>query len=212
MQRYGLARCEGILLRYLSDAFHVLDRTIPPEFFDERLDDIVWWLGWLVRSIDSSLFDEWSGEGDRASSADRAAPVAEDAVVADRRGMTLLVRNALFARVRLAALDKADELGALDAEWGWPEARWQQALDAFYDEHEEILIDAHARSATYLEIDESPARTDHRWRVRQIFLDSDADLDFRIEAEVDLDASQVEGEAVFASYRVGFVEDLGWDK
>ena len=58
IQRYGLARCEGILLRYLADAYRVLDRTIPPDFFDERLDDIVCWLGWLVRAIDSSLFDE----------------------------------------------------------------------------------------------------------------------------------------------------------
>ena len=208
VQRYGLARCEGILLRYLSDAYHVLDRTIPPEFFDERLDDIVWWLGWLVRSIDSSLFDEWAGNDDVAASADMAAPTAEDTVVADRRGMTLLVRNALFARVRLAALDKVAELGALDAEWGWPEARWRELLDGFYDEHEAILIDAHARSATYLDIDETPERSDHVWHVRQIFLDSDGDLDFRIEADLNLDASQEEGEAIFDNYRVGFVEDL----
>ncbi len=208
VQRYGLARCEGILLRYLSDAYHVLDRTIPPEFFDERLDDIVWWLGWLVRSIDSSLFDEWAGNDEGPGSADMAAPVAEDVVVVDRRGMTLFVRNALFARVRLAALDKVGELGALDAEWGWTEARWQDVLDAFYEEHEEILIDAHARSATYLDIDETPERSEHRWHVRQIFLDSDGDLDFRIEADVDLDASQEEGEAIFDNYRVGFVEDL----
>ena len=208
VQRYGLARCEGILLRYLSDAYHVLDRTVPPEYFDERLDDIVCWLGWLVRSIDSSLFDEWSGEGDRGGAQDAAAPTAADAVVADRRAVTLLVRNALFARVRLAALEKTDELGALDADWGWPEARWREVLDAFYEEHDEVLIDAHARSATYLDIDESPEASDHVWHVRQIFLDSDSDLDFRIAADLDLDATQEEGQAIFTNYRVGFVEDL----
>lgn len=207
IQRYGLSRCEGILLRYLSDAYHVLDRTIPPDAFDERLDDIVWWLGWLVQSIDSSLFDEWAGN-DEAGSQDAAAPVAEEAVVADRRAVTLLVRNALFARVRLAALEKTEELGALDADWGFPEPRWREALDGFFAEHEEILIDADARSAAYLDIDESPERSEHVWHVRQIFLDSDADLDFRIEADLDLDASQEEGQAVFKNYRVGFVEDL----
>ncbi|MBQ3328999.1 MAG: DUF3516 domain-containing protein [Eggerthellaceae bacterium] len=207
VQRYGLARCEGILLRYLSDAYHVLDRTVPPDAFDERLDDIVCWLGWLVRSIDSSLFDEWAGN-DEAGTEDAAAPTAEDAVVADRRGVTLLVRNALFARVRLAALGKVEELGALDADWGWPAARWQETLEAFLEEHEEIIIDADARSARFLEIDESPERPEHVWRVRQIFLDSDSDLDFRIEADLDLDATQEEGQAVFKNYRVGFVEDL----
>jgi len=207
VQRYGLARCEGILLRYLSDAYHVLDRTVPPDAFDERLDDITCWLGWLVRSIDSSLFDEWAGNDDEGS-LDAAAPGEEDAVVADRRAVTLLVRNALFARVRLAALGKVEELGALDGDWGFSQARWQAVLDEFYAEHEEILLNGDARSAAYLDIDESPERDEHRWHVRQIFLDSDGDLDFRIEAELDLDATQEEGQAVFASYRVGVVEDL----
>ena len=81
-------------------------------------------------------------------------------------------------------------------------------LDEFYAEHEEILLNGDARSAAYLDIDESPERDEHRWHVRQIFLDSDGDLDFRIEAELDLDATQEEGQAVFASYRVGVVEDL----
>ena len=208
IQRYGLARCEGILLRYLADAYRVLDRTIPPDFFDERLDDIVCWLGWLVRAIDSSLFDEWAGI-EYSDDVDAAAPADPDVVVADRRAVTLLVRNALFARVRLAALNRADELGSLDAEWDWPEARWRQVLDDFYADHEELLVDAAARSARYFQIDESAERTERVWHVRQILLDADEDLDYRIEADVDLDATQNQGEAVFKEYRVGSVEDLG---
>ena len=207
IQRYGLARCEGILLRYLADAYRVLDRTVTPDFYDERLDEIVHWLGWLVRAIDSSLFDEWAGV-EYSDDADAAAPVDADVVVADRRAMTLLVRNALFARVLLVAADRADELGALDAEWEWPAARWQVALDEFYAEHDDLLIDADARSARYFEVDESPERAEHLWHVRQIFLDDAGDLDFRIEADLDLDATQEQGEAVFKNYRVGFVEDL----
>ena len=46
------------------------------------------------------------------------------------------------------------------------------------------------------------------WHVRQIFLDENADGDFRIEADVNLDATQEEGEIIFKNYRVGFVEDL----
>ena len=207
VQRYGLARCEGILLRYLSDAYHVLDRTVPPDAFDERLDDITCWLGWLVRSIDSSLFDEWAGN-EEGEALDAAAPGEEDAVVADRRAVTLLVRNALFARVRLAALGRVEELGSLDADWGFTQDRWSQVLDEFYAEHEEIMLNADARSAAYLDIDESPEREEHFWHVRQIILDSDADLDFRIEADLDLDASQEEGQAVFANYHVGSIEDF----
>ncbi len=203
--RYGIAKSEGTLLRYLSDAFRVLDRTIPPAARDERLQDVVAWLGFLVRTTDSSLVDEWAASGELP---DAAPPVDADAVVADRRGLRVLVRNALFARVRLASQGRAGDLGRLDGEWGFGERRWQDALDAYFDAHETIGIDADARSAAYLEIDESPERAERLWRVRQVFADEAGDRDFQIVAAVDLDATQEAGEAVFRDYRVGFIEDL----
>ena len=39
-------------------------------------------------------------------------------------------------------------------------------------------------------------------------LDSDDDRDFLIAADVDLDATQEAGEAVFTNYRAGFFEEL----
>ena len=203
--RYGIAKSEGTLLRYLSDAYRVLDRTIPPAARDERLQDVVAWLGFLVRTTDSSLVDEWAASGELP---DAAPPVDADAVVADRRGLRVLVRNALFARVRLASQGRAGDLGRLDGEWGFGERRWQDALDAYFDAHETIGIDAGARSAAYLEIDESPERAERLWRVRQVFADEAGDRDFQIVAAVDLDATQEAGEAVFRDYRVGFIEDL----
>lgn len=107
--RYKIARSEGTLLRYLSDAYRVLDRTVPADKRDERLDDVVAWLGFVVRSVDSSLMDEWEGAGTAA-----APHLAADEVVRDRRGLTVLVRNALFRRVRLAARGEIEELGRLD--------------------------------------------------------------------------------------------------
>lgn len=203
--RYKIARSEGTLLRYLSDAFRVLDRTIPADKRDERLDDVIAWLGFLVRSVDSSLMDEWESAG----SVLHAVPLpASDEVVRDRRGLTLLVRNALFRRVRLASLGKAGELGKLDQDWGCGEVRWQRALDEFRDVHESILTDADARSLSFLVIDEADEKFDHLWHVHQIFSDSEGDHDFGIMADVDLDATQEEGEAVFRNFRVGFVEDV----
>ncbi|MCI2127444.1 MAG: DUF3516 domain-containing protein [Olsenella sp.] len=204
--RYKIARSEGTLLRYLSDAYRVLDRTIPAEKRDERLGDIVTWLRLVVRTTDSSLVDEWEGAGVEDGAA-IAAPTADE-VVHDRRGLTLLVRNALFARVRLAALGKVEELGDLDADWGYRSVVWQQALDAFHAVHEQILLDADARSSAYLDIDEKDEKTDHVWHVHQVFRDSDDDHDFGIWGDVDLDATQDEGAVVFKTYRVGFVDTL----
>ena len=207
IQRYKIARSEGILLRYLAEAYRSLDRTVPMDKRNEELNEIVSWLGFLVRSIDSSLVDEWAAAGD-AAALDIAPPAAADQVVADRRGVTLLVRNALFRRVTLAARGKVEELGELDGAWGAGEVRWQRALDAFHEAHEELLTTADARSTAFFSIDESDEQAAHVWHVHQVFLDSDGDRDFGIMADVDLDATQETGEAVFENYRVGAIEEL----
>lgn len=207
--RYNIARSEGLLLRYLSEAYRALDRTVPAEKRDERLEDIVAWLGLVVRTVDSSLVDEWAATGEDASEGLDAAPPAVDEVVHDRRALTLLVRNALFARVRLAAHDDADTLGELDGAWGWRTPAWRQALARFHEEHEEILLDADARSAAYFSIDETDEKSARVWHVHQVFRDSDDDHDFGIWGDVDLDATQEEGAVVFSAYRAGFVDDEG---
>ena len=203
--RYGIARSEGTFLRYLSDAYRVLDRTVPQDKRDDRLKDIIAWLDLVVRSVDSSLVDEWESAG---SMEDVAAPTDADAVVHDRRGLTLLVRNSLFRRVSLAARGDVEQLGDMDMEWGFGARRWQEALDAFYEAHEELLLDADARSNAYFVLDESDERSQRVWHVHQIFHDADGDSDFGIMADVDLDATQEAGEAVLANYRVGFAEDI----
>ena len=123
-------------------------------------------------------------------------------------GCTLLVRNALFRRVTLAAREHVRDLGELDEDWGMSEVRWQKALDAYHEQHEEILTDGDARSAAMFTIDGSDEKTDHVWHVHQIFADEDGDHDFGIMGDVDLDATQDGGEVIFKNYRVGFIEDL----
>ena len=207
IQKLNIARSEGILLRYLAEAFRSLDRTVPVAKRNEQLEDIISWLGFMVRSVDSSLVDEWEAAGDPAA-LDMAPPSAADQVVADRRGVTLLVRNALIRRVTLAARERYDQLGELDSDFGMTATRWERALDAYHEQHEEILTDADARSSAMLSIDEADEQGAHVWHVHQIFADEDGDHDFGIMADLDLDATQEEGEAVFKNYRVGFIEDL----
>ena len=207
IQKLNIARSEGILLRYLAEAFRSLDRTVPVAKRNEQLEDIISWLGFMVRSVDSSLVDEWEAAGDPAA-LDMAPPSAADQVVADRRGVTLLVRNALIRRVTLAARERYDQLGELDSDFGMTATRWERVLDAYHEQHEEILTDADARSSAILSIDEADEQAAHVWHVHQIFADEDGDHDFGIMADLDLDATQEEGEAVFKNYRVGFIEDL----
>ena len=204
--RYNIARSEGTLLRYLSDAYRALARTVPQEKRDEQLDDIISWLRVVVRSIDSSLVDEWEHAGTDTDASEAAtnlaAPGAKQAVVEDRRGLTVLVRNAMFRRVQLMDLDKPDELGALDKDWGYGVHEWEDTLDDYYDEHEYVNIDAKARSGELFILDESKENSEHAWKVRQIIDDSDGDHDWAITGTVDLDATQSSGEVVFFDYSV----------
>ncbi len=205
IQRYKLSRSEGTLLRYLSDAWRVLDKTVPPDKRTEHLDDIVAWLGFVVRTTDSSLVDEWEAAGQLPG---ELPPGAEEAVVRDRHGLTVLVRNALWRRVRLFAAEEMPTLGDLDQPFGMGERRWREVLEQFKEAHDEILLDGDARSAAYFLIDEADELNAHVWHVTQILHDADGDNDFRIVADLDLDATQDEGEAVFKSYRAGSIEGL----
>ncbi|HEY9424708.1 MAG TPA: DUF3516 domain-containing protein [Microterricola sp.] len=194
---YKLARSEGVVLRYLSDAFRAARQTIPDEFKNEDLHDLIEWLGELVRQVDSSLLDEWNEmvHPDAVAHAEHAheiVPPAPKRLTSNARAFRVLVRNELFRRVQLAARDDAVALGELDAEHGFGEADWAEALDEYYAEHDEILTGADARGAALLMIEESATS----WTVRQILDDPAGNHDWGISAEVDLAASDEAGEAV----------------
>ncbi len=59
VSRYGLKRSEGLVLRYLTDCYKALVQTVPTAAVDDRLAEVIEWLGALVREVDSSLLDEW---------------------------------------------------------------------------------------------------------------------------------------------------------
>lgn len=210
--RYGISRAEGTLLRYLSDAYHVLVRTVPDEKMTDGLEDIVDWLRLVIRGVDSSLVDEWENAGtdgqQQEEDATSLAAPGTRGVVQDRKGLELLVRNALFRRVILVSQERSDELGDMDSRWGMGKRAWDDTLDDIYDEHDEILTGPEARSREFFVLDESPETTLKRWHARQILDDSDGDHDWAIDATVDLEASQNEGQAVFEGYRVATIEEL----
>jgi superfamily II RNA helicase len=191
---YGLSRSEGLLLRYLADAYRALRSTVPTTARNEDVDDLTEWLGELVRQVDSSLLDEWDQlRNPAAEAATRRAPLDEPPppLTSNRRAFRVLVRNALFRRVELAALHRWDELGELDAESGFDAGAWAEAMAPYFAEYEQLPTGANARGPALLLVDEQP----DGWVVRQIFDDPAGDHDWGISAEVDLAASDATGSA-----------------
>lgn len=194
---YKLARSEGVVLRYLSDAYRAARQTIPAEAKTEDLLDLIEWLGELVRQVDSSLLDEWEelihpDAAAHAAEAHVVLPPAPHRLTTNVRAFRILVRNELFRRVQLAALEHYDELGELDAASGFGTDAWANAMDGYFGEHDQVLAGADARSSALLILEEGASV----WTARQIFDDPVGDHDWGISAEVDLAASDEQGFAV----------------
>jgi superfamily II RNA helicase len=190
---YGLARSEGLVLRYLADAYKALRRTVPESLRTEAITDLTEWLGETVRQTDSSLLDEWEQLVDPAQP---DAPQRVDAppppLTANARAFMVLVRNAMFRRVELVALRRWDELGELDGEAGWDAERWHEALTPYFEEHADVGTGPDARGPRLLQVERGPSR----WDVRQVLDDPAGDHDWAIHAVVDLPASDEAGAAV----------------
>ncbi|SDS26070.1 DEAD/DEAH box helicase [Actinoplanes derwentensis] len=198
---YGLSRSEGLVLRYLADAYRALRQTVPEDARTEELTDLIEWLGELVRQVDSSLLDEWARL--QNPTGDEAPEVRIDdkppAVTRNARAFRVLVRNAMFRRAELAALRRWDLLGELDAEAGWTSERWQKAIQEYFAEYVTLGTGPSARGPAFLHIDQGATM----WTVRQVFEDPNGDHDWGIEATVDLAASDELGAAAITVTAVG---------
>ena len=193
---YGMARSEGLVLRYLADAYKALRQTVPPQARTDDVQDLTEWLGELVRQVDSSLLDEWERLRHPGEALVQIAAVDEKPppVTANRRAFRALVRNALFRRVELAALRRWDLLAELDSD-----VDWQRPMTEYFTEYAGVGTGPDARGPGLLDITEGPAA----WTVRQAFDDPDGDHDWGFTAEVDLAASDEAGAAVLRVVSVG---------
>lgn len=167
---YDLDNAEGVILRYLTDLYRALGQIPPARYQTEELEQITDWLGKLVRSVDSSLLDEWerlsSGQDTARPGSLAAADAEASAFGADDDGRVLFSRNphalrnavrqAVFQRVELLSRDAVERLAELDAAAGWDAARWDDALGRFWAEHDWIGIDHRARSADLFSVGVQP--------------------------------------------------------
>ncbi|HQA15171.1 MAG TPA: DUF3516 domain-containing protein, partial [Ornithinibacter sp.] len=197
---HKLFRAEGVVLRYLTDAYRALRSTVPTSARTEELDDIVEWLGEVVRHTDSSLLDEWealANPGDEALTEVRT-PTEGRALSANPRALRVMVRQSMFRRVELLALRRYAALAALGG--GLSDAAWSAAHEAYLDDYDDFGTGPQARGPALLRIDDSDARV---WLVEQILDDPEGDHDWRITAELDVAATDEAGELVLTVTGLG---------
>lgn len=200
VSHYGLARSEGLVLRYLADAYRALRQTVPDAARTEELEDIIEWLGELIRQVDSSLLDEWeslthpgveSDDQQIAFGVDSPRPLS-----ANVRAFKVMVRNAMFKRVELASRRRWDELAALGD--GLDAEDWEDLLELYFDEYDEIGTGPDARGPLLFTVETGP----ELWRVRQTLHDPQGDHGWALIGEVNLGESDAAGEVVFDEFEI----------
>jgi superfamily II RNA helicase len=193
VKEYGLQRSEGVLLRYLTDAYKGFVQTVPESAKTDELYDVSDWLGLTVRSVDASLLDEWEQLQAPDEAALEAAQQESDEpvdVTKDQRGFTTMVRNAVWKIVRFIAFKQyeraAEALSEASESTEWTAERFVEALAPYWSEYDAIQIGPDARSSAQVQIE----RSDAEWKITQILLDPDEHRSWHMRFRVDLAASR----------------------
>ena len=207
--RYKIARSEGLLLRYLSDAYRTLRQTVPAAHRPPELEDLRRVAGGdrpSDRLLAARRVGGAVGPRPRAAHARRRRrPAAPAACRQQERAFRVMIRNAMWRRVELVARDDLDGLASLEEtdaarvdpprEVVMTRQAWDAAIGDYYAEHDSVGTDSDARGPDLFVVE----RTGRRWPVRQTLADPAGHHDWVIEAEVDVDASDALGELVLTT-------------
>jgi superfamily II RNA helicase len=196
VRRYRLERSEGLVLRYLTDVWRTLDRSLPDDVYTDGLEDIVEWLGQLIRATDATLLDEWAVLAGKPVH-EHLAPVAPSVgPPGPPPAWRTAVRTAAFGWVELLARRSYPTLAERT---GWSYERLAVAMAPYWSTFETMGIDADARSAIHFTLDERP----DRWIITQQLADPDGDGDWRFVASVDIAAALDEGAPALVLEQLG---------
>lgn len=167
---YGLQRSEGVLLRYLTDAYKTLVQTVPDLFKDERVDEIVSFLRTTLRGVDSSLLDEWESLKDPAfrSTTGEATAEAPYDLAEDTRGLRIRVRVELQRFVKALSLkDWETALSCLRPGSDWTADALGAEMAPYFEEFGGIDTTPFARQAHHTVVKPLGPR---QWEVAQHLL------------------------------------------
>jgi superfamily II RNA helicase len=204
---YGLQRSEGVLLRYLGDAY-------------KTLEDVMAFLLTTLKQVDSSLLEEWLAMRDGVP---MAPTVPTEERPKPKRDLAALPRE-LAARVRAEAhrfisllarknYEEAAELLAVQG--GWTTERLEKEMEPFWAAHPVLDATPRARQPKLTQLTLEEPRV---WNVRHTLLAPDAvatlalpegaappelEDEWMLEGTVDLRGRLDPDEAIFDLRRIG---------
>ncbi len=184
VREWDLARMEGVLLRYLSESVKTLDQTVPEALKDESLQELAAFLRVEVRSVDSSLLDEWEERQLGIAKTERVKTERPRSLGDDPKALSVRIRREMH---RLVILLEAKEW-ALAIEGMHPDSEvdasdLEAATKAFVAEHGALVTGIEARRTHLTSV--KPI-DEHRYAVTHALVDAEGPTDAALEGEVDL--------------------------
>jgi hypothetical protein len=178
-----------VLLRYLSEAFRALNQSVPVRFRSDVVEDLIASLGGVVRTVDSSLLEEWEEMRAPVAFTESGQPAPEPKKprdpAADPRAFAARIRAELHRLLgALARRDFAEALSALrEGEATWTAERLAAEMAGYFDEHKQIVVTPLARSPRKTTVTQVAPRI---WEAQQTIVDPEGDEDYAIFARIDL--------------------------
>jgi superfamily II RNA helicase len=189
IREYGLARSEGVLLRYLSDAYKTLVQSVPEPAKTDAVVDVIAFMRAMLERIDSSLVTEWEALVQPSEDAP-AQPLRreEKDITRDHKAFTARVRHELYALVRaLAAHDYEEAFACVHPESSFAQAQIEASLGRYFEQYPALVTDTRARNTDRTMLTQLAP---HLYRVRQVLVDPDDDNMWFLEGEIDLRADK----------------------
>lgn len=190
VRRYGIARLEGVLLRYLSQVHTTLARNLPESARNDEVVEVIGFLRAMLARVDSSLVEEWE------SLVDPSRPAAPAPEAVPDRAPRRLDRRSFDARVRaemhlflhtLAQGDFEAAAGCIANPEEWEPSQIAAEFAPLFAAGRGPRDDPEARKSHWTRIEE---RTEPggglRFEVIQTLVDDEGEGDAQIEAEVAL--------------------------
>ena len=185
---YGLGRSEGVLLRYVTQAYKTLVQNVPDAYKTEAVGDIIAYLRATLARVDASLLTQWERMlvvGTQEVADPEVEPPPPDPA-ADPRVFRARLRAEMHALVKaIAEQNWEDAVWAVrpDSEDPWTPERLEEAMAPYLEEHGRVSFDHRARLAHLTHVSELAPRL---WTVRQTLVAPEGETLWMLDAEVDL--------------------------
>ena len=197
VREYELQRAEGVLLRYLGDAYKGMLQTVPDWAKTGPVEEIERVLRTVVRGTDASLLEEWErmrqGEVAPLATIEERERAAEVDITTDAAAFAILVRNEVFAVVRALArsrhADAAESVVARDGEPAWTPPRLEATMALYFADHARVRTDADARAPRAMRTE----REGDVLHVTQTLFDDEGETPWALHFDVDLPRSREAG-------------------